>query len=41
MSMNYLDLPTPSFHLLWTKKVFKEVIDTEARVFESLERGHG
>jgi hypothetical protein len=22
-------LPTPSFHVLWTKKVFRKVVDTE------------
>lgn len=33
-------LPPPVFHLLRTKRVFREVIDTEGRVFEPLEHGH-
>jgi hypothetical protein len=31
---------SPRFHLLWPKKVFKKVVDTEGPVLEPLESGH-
>jgi len=32
-----MSLPTPSFHVSWTKKVFRKLVDTEGRVFEPLD----
>jgi hypothetical protein len=40
LSISPGNLPTSSFHLLWTKKVFRKVIGTEGPVLEPLECDH-